>query len=132
MAYGLDRGGSVRGRGDRRRLEACACCGRRLMRPAPERAPYHPDAEIKQINRARGIAVDPANNFLAVGNRDPLGILIFKLDDQGDVAPRAIITGPNTGIYATKGFTVNPERKELIAVIACSGILKGVVDQLHK
>ena len=75
-----------------------------------------------QINRARGIAVDPANNFLAVGNRDPLGILIFKLDDQGDVAPRAIITGPNTGIYATKGFTVNPERTELIATVEARGV----------
>ena len=75
-----------------------------------------------QINRARGIAVDPYNNIIAVGNRSPQGILIFNREDQGDIAPRAIITGPKTGIYATKGFTINPERKELIATVEARGV----------
>jgi len=75
-----------------------------------------------RINRARGIAVDPANNILFLGNRDPQGILVFNLDDQGDVAPRAIIAGPRTGIYATKGFTVNSAQKELIATVEARGV----------
>ena len=66
--------------------------------------------------------MDPVNNIIAIGNRDPQGILIFNRTDQGDVAPRAIITGPKTGIYATKGFTVNPARKELIATVEARGV----------
>jgi hypothetical protein len=75
-----------------------------------------------QINRARGIAVDPVNGIIAIGNRDPQGILIFNRTDEGDVAPRRIITGPKTGIYATKGFTINPARKELVATVEARGV----------
>ena len=75
-----------------------------------------------QMFRARGIAVDPVNNIIAVGNANPQGILIFNRTDEGDVAPRSIITGPRTGIYATKGFAVLPERKELIATVEARGV----------
>ena len=72
--------------------------------------------------RARGIAVDPINNIIAMGNANPQGILIFNRTDDGDVAPRSIITGPRTGIYALKGFAVLPDRKELIATVEARGV----------
>src|SRR5262249_45747107 len=34
-----------------------------------------------KINKARGIVVDPVNNIIAIGNRDPQGILIFNRTD---------------------------------------------------
>src|SRR5207302_2078009 len=75
-----------------------------------------------KIFRARGIAVDPINNVIAIGNAEPQGILIFNRTDEGDVAPRSIISGPRTGIYATKGFAIIPERKELIATVETPGV----------
>ena len=54
------------------------------------------------IDQARGVAVDPVNNIIAVGNANPQGILIFNRTDEGDVAPRSIITGPRTGIRAAQ------------------------------
>ena len=38
------------------------------------------------------------------------------------MAPRRIITGPKTGIYATKGFTINSARRELIATVEARGV----------
>src|SRR5207247_91362 len=69
-----------------------------------------------------GIPVNPVNSIIAIGNRAPNEILIFNRTDQGDVAPRRIITGPKTGIYATKGFTINPARRELIATVEARGV----------
>jgi hypothetical protein len=43
-----------------------------------------------------GLAVDPERNLLAVANT--YEILIFNRNDNGDVAPRARIAGPKTGI----------------------------------
>lgn len=74
------------------------------------------------LNRARGIAVDPINNIIAIGNQNPRGILIFNRTDEGDVGPRAVISGPKTGIYATKGFTINQERREIIATVEARGV----------
>ena len=44
------------------------------------------------------IAVDGEHNMLVIANRDPLGFLVFNRDDSGDVAPKAMISGPNTGL----------------------------------
>ena len=43
-----------------------------------------------------GIAVDPVQNLMAVANSED--ILVFNRTDNGNVAPRARIAGPNTGI----------------------------------
>jgi len=43
-----------------------------------------------------GLAVDPERNLLAVANSQD--ILIFNRTDNGDIAPRARIAGPRTGI----------------------------------
>ena len=47
-----------------------------------------------------GTAVDPVRNLLFVANSGPgaTGILIFNRTDTGDVAPRAMISGPRTGL----------------------------------
>lgn len=48
------------------------------------------------------MAVDVERNLLVVSNRPPggqdLGLFIYNRTDDGDVAPRAIISGPKTGI----------------------------------
>lgn len=49
-----------------------------------------------QLGHLVGIAVDPTQNLMAVANSED--ILIFNRTDNGDVAPRARIAGPKTGI----------------------------------
>jgi len=49
-----------------------------------------------QLGHLVGIAVDPIQNLMAVANSED--ILIFNRTDNGDVAPRARIAGPKTGI----------------------------------
>jgi hypothetical protein len=49
-----------------------------------------------QLGHLVGIAVDPVQNLMAVANSED--ILIFNRTDSGDVAPRARIAGPKTGI----------------------------------
>jgi DNA-binding beta-propeller fold protein YncE len=49
-----------------------------------------------QLGHLVGIAVDPVQNLMAVANSED--ILIFNRMDNGDVAPRARIAGPKTGI----------------------------------
>ena len=50
-----------------------------------------------------GTAVDPIRNVLVVANHLSVGqsgLFIFNRTDNGDVAPRAIILGPKTGIVS--------------------------------
>jgi hypothetical protein len=49
-----------------------------------------------ELGHVVGLAVDPERNLLAVANTHE--ILIFNRNDNGDVAPRARIAGPKTGI----------------------------------
>jgi len=49
-----------------------------------------------ELGHVVGLAVDPERNLLAVANTHE--ILIFNRNDNGDVAPRARIVGPKTGI----------------------------------
>jgi DNA-binding beta-propeller fold protein YncE len=49
-----------------------------------------------ELGHVVGLAVDPDRNLLAVANTQE--ILIFNRADNGDVAPRARIAGPITGI----------------------------------
>jgi DNA-binding beta-propeller fold protein YncE len=49
-----------------------------------------------QFGHLVGIAVDPVQNLMAVANSED--ILIFNRTDNGDIAPRARIAGPKTGI----------------------------------
>lgn len=49
-----------------------------------------------KLGHVVGLGVDPATNLMAVANSDE--ILIFNRTDDGNVAPRASIKGPNSGI----------------------------------
>ena len=49
-----------------------------------------------QLGHLVGIAVDPVQNLMAVANSED--ILVFNRTDDGNVAPRARIAGPKTGI----------------------------------
>ena len=49
-----------------------------------------------ELGHVVGLAVDPERNLIAVANTHE--ILIFNRNDNGDVAPRARIVGPKTGI----------------------------------
>jgi DNA-binding beta-propeller fold protein YncE len=49
-----------------------------------------------QLGHLVGIAVDPVQNLVAVANSED--IVVFNRTDNGNVAPRARIAGPNTGI----------------------------------
>ena len=60
---------------------------------APVRVITGPKTELGHLV---GIAVDPVRNLMAVANSED--ILIFNRTDNGDVAPRARIAGPKTGI----------------------------------
>lgn len=72
-----------------------------------------------QLRRAHRVAVDPVNDLLVVTNDHPSkpGIFIFNRTDQGDVEPKAIISGPKTGIIRPQAVQVNPERKEIIVAV---------------
>lgn len=52
-----------------------------------------------------------------VGERGPdyvKGFIgVWSLDDRGDVAPRAIIKGPNTGLVRPRGLAISAQHKEI-------------------
>ncbi len=77
-----------------------------------------------QIRNIYGLSVDSVHNLIVVANRVDLGgressdgILIFNRTDSGDVAPRAVITGPRTGIIKIRQVVVDEERGQIFATI---------------
>ena len=91
---------------------------------APLRVIKGPNTRLKQATAA---AVDPVNNVLVVGlnsgdsgqssaGQEPNGaLLIFNRTDNGDVAPRAVIKGPKSGITRINQMAVYPPRKLIVA-----------------
>jgi hypothetical protein len=72
-------------------------------------APIREIAGVKtRLHRPAGVAVDTETNLVAASTMTHLSpksqehgaLLTFNRIDNGDVAPRAVITGPHTGIYA--------------------------------
>jgi DNA-binding beta-propeller fold protein YncE len=77
-----------------------------------------------RISNIFGIAVDAVHNLIVVGNRVDTGgrasedaILIFNRTDSGDVPPRAMISGPRTGIIKIRQIAVDEERGQIFATI---------------
>jgi DNA-binding beta-propeller fold protein YncE len=69
-----------------------------------------------------GLAVDPVRNLLVAASASRIGgttgLFIFNRTDQGNVAPRAIISGPKTGILRPWQVAVDPAQgKIFVAVI---------------
>jgi DNA-binding beta-propeller fold protein YncE len=76
------------------------------------------------ISNIYGIAVDAVHNLIVIGNRIDTGgrnsqdaILVFNRTDTGDVAPRAMISGPRTGIIKIRQIVVDEDRGQIFATI---------------
>jgi DNA-binding beta-propeller fold protein YncE len=61
------------------------------------------------------MAVDEERGELYVANDMDDSILVFRVDDQGDVAPRRIIRGPKTGLKNPSGLALDVKNKEVWA-----------------
>ncbi len=79
---------------------------------APKRVLRGPDTKLG----ASAVAVDPVHNLLIVaGSSGRRGerrahLLIFNRTDEGNVKPRAVISGPGTGLTSTRNVQVYPRR----------------------
>ncbi len=65
------------------------------------------------LDEVRGVAVDPERNLLVVASRSrtlKTGLFVFNRTDNGDVAPRGVIAGPNTGIVRIRQIAVDQGR----------------------
>jgi DNA-binding beta-propeller fold protein YncE len=68
-----------------------------------------------------GLAVDPVRNLLVAASTSRIGgttgLFIFNRTDQGDVAPRAVIAGPNTGILRPWQLAVDPAQGRIFVAV---------------
>ena len=89
---------------------------------APIRMIHGPDTQLKG---ATTVAVDPVHNVIVVRSAEDRNglprLVIFNRNDNGNVKPRGVITGPKTGlpprsnneqvrVYQPKGWIVYPFR----------------------
>lgn len=87
---------------------------------APIRRISGPKSRISNIF---GLATDSVRNLIVVANRVEFGresndsILIFNRTDNGDVAPRAIIAGPRTGIIKIRQVVVDEPRGQIFVTV---------------
>jgi DNA-binding beta-propeller fold protein YncE len=76
------------------------------------------------IDNIFGLAVDSVRNLIIVANRIETGgrdssdgILIFNRTDNGDVAPRAMIAGPHTGIIKIRQVVADEARGQIFVTV---------------
>lgn len=72
------------------------------------------------LDEVRGVAVDPVRNLIVVSSRSrtgTTGLFIFNRTDDGDVAPRAIIGGPRTGILRIRQIDIDPEQGKIFVAV---------------
>jgi len=75
-----------------------------------------------RIANIYGIAVDPIHDLIFISNRveragKPDSIMVYNRTDSGDAAPRAVISGPKTGIIRIRQLEVDPERGKLYVAV---------------
>jgi hypothetical protein len=79
-------------------------------------------APLRILHSGRGrLAVDPVHNLLVTSGKDDKkqeAILIFNRTDEGDAKPKAIISGPKTGLLAASPYQIDPERGWIIVAQA--------------
>jgi hypothetical protein len=72
------------------------------------------------LDEVRGVAVDPIHNLLVVAShsdKETTGVFIFNRTDNGNVAPRAIIAGPRSGIVKIRQVAVDPEQGRIFVAV---------------
>jgi DNA-binding beta-propeller fold protein YncE len=73
------------------------------------------------LDEVRGVSVDPVHNLVVVGsrsdNKGTTGVFIFNRTDNGDVAPRAVIAGPRSGIIRIRQVEVDPEQSKIFVAV---------------
>ena len=75
------------------------------------------------------VAVDPVRDLLVVagdwqekeGGDRHRGLMIFNRTDEGNVKPRAVISGPNTGLSGTQRIYVYPPSGAIIVAVRAPG-----------
>ena len=74
---------------------------------APTRALYGDKTRLLDVV---GVAVDPVRNVIVVASRSAstIGLLTFNRTDNGNVAPRTVISGPKTGLAHFRQVAVDP------------------------
>ena len=86
---------------------------------APRRVIHGPKTGLLNVV---GVGVDPVHNLLVATSVSRIGgktgIFIFPRNADGNVAPRAVISGPKTGVLHPWQVAMDPERgKIFVAVI---------------
>lgn len=74
---------------------------------APKRVIYGDKTKILDIV---GVAVDPVRNVIVASSRSAnvIGLVTFNRTDNGNVTPRTVISGPNTGLGHFRQVAVDP------------------------
>jgi hypothetical protein len=82
-------------------------------------------APLRILRSGRGrVAVDPVHNLLATGGNMMVdgkrqnGIFIFNRTDEGDAKPKAVISGPKTGLLSGEPYKFYPEGGFLVVAQA--------------
>ena len=77
-----------------------------------------------RLDNIFGVTVDSTRNLIIVANRIETdgressdGILIFNRTDSGDVAPRAMIAGPRTGIIKIRQVVADEARGQIFVTV---------------
>ena len=90
---------------------------------APIRILHGPNTKLDRPIR---VEVDPTNNLLAITTNS--AVVFFNRTDQGDAAPKWVISGPKTGLgtrFITRDVKLYPEGKKIIAAARTRGRLPG-------
>jgi hypothetical protein len=72
------------------------------------------------LDEVRGVAVDPVRNVIVVSSyskKGTTGLFIFNRVDEGDVAPKAIIAGPKTGIIRIRQVEVDSLQGKIFVAV---------------
>jgi hypothetical protein len=72
------------------------------------------------LDEVRGVSVDPIHNLLVVSSRSgkgTTGVFIFNRTDDGNVAPRAVIAGPKSGIIRIRQVEVDAEQGKIFVAV---------------
>lgn len=76
--------------------------------------PYYPMYSLDGINIKLRDGIKPDAEIKSPWTSDTLGfVAVWEITDRGDVAPRAVIKGPLSGLIHPGGLAINPKAGEL-------------------